>query len=144
MLAYVPEFPGLGVEELEGVDLDYHLETRHLLGIEALIYHVIDEEHLRLRMIHKIMYVSRLELVEYRNRHCAVGERRKETHAPVRLVLRAYGNLVTLAQPALLEADVELLYPACHIPVEKGHALIVRQCRAVPVLPDALLECLVD
>ena len=89
-------------------------------------------------MIDQMVYVSWLELVQNRHWYSSVCQSRQEGDTPVSLVARTYRHLVTLDKTAMLIHNMHLGYPARHIPVMQGHALIVRERRPVPVLPEAL------
>ena len=95
-------------------------------------------------MVHQVVDVAGLELVEDGDGDGAIGKGRQEAHAPVRLVARADRHFVALLQAALLEGDVQLGHPARHVPVVERHALVVGQGGTVPVLPEAVLDDLVD
>ena len=144
MLTYVLTFFGVGIQELEGIDLDDDRETGHLILGQAFPDDLVHEEDAGLGMVHQVMDVAGLELVQDGNGHGAVREGGEEADAPVRLVAGADGDFVTLLEAALLEGDVQLGDPARHVPVEEGHTLIVGQRGTVPVPAETLFDDFVD
>ena len=96
MLADIPQFLAAGIEELEGIDLDDHMEVRHLVCGKTFPDDLVHEKDFGLGMVNQVMDVAGLELVEDRDRNGAIGHGRQETDAPVGLVTGANGNLVAL------------------------------------------------
>ena len=144
MLAHVLALFGVGIQELEGIDLDDDGEAGHLLLGESFPDDLVHEEDAGLGMVHQVVDVAGLELVQDGHGHGAVGEGGEETHAPVRLVAGADGDFVAPLEPALLESDVQFGDPARHVPVVERHALVVGEGGTVPVFPEAVLDDLVD
>ena len=137
--------PGhLGVEELEGVDLDHGVEARHLVGVQPFPDDVVHEQDLGFGVVYEVVDVAWLEFMEDRHRNGSVGHGRQIAHRPVDLVPRADGNLVALVEEAFLEGDLELLYPPCDVSVAEAGTLVVGEGLLVPVLPEALLYELID
>ena len=115
VLADLPEGVVLGVEELERVDLDNHVQTGHLLGAEAFPDDLVHEEDLGVRVVHQVVDIAGFELVEERNGNGAIGEGCQKTHAPVGLVAGADGHFVSFFQTALFKGDVQFGHTARHI-----------------------------
>lgn len=58
-------------------------------------------------MVHEIVDIAGLEFMENWHRNCSVGQCREEADAPVGLISRADGYLVTFHKSALLECDMK-------------------------------------
>ena len=135
---------GVGIQELEGIDLDDRRQAGHLLLGEAFPDDLVHEQDAGLGMVHEIVDIAGLEFVQDGNGDGPVGEGGEETHAPVGLVPGTDGDLVAPVEAALLEGDVQLGDPAGDVPVGQRHTLVVGQGGTVPVGPEAFLEDLVD
>ena len=82
VLTYVLTLFGVGIQELEGIDLDDDGEAGHLLLVEAFPDDLVHEEDAGLGMVHQVVDVAGLELVQDGHGHGAVGEGGEETGRP--------------------------------------------------------------
>ena len=144
MLAHALALLRVGIQELEGIDLDDDRKAGHLLLVEPFPDDLVHEQDAGFAVVHQIVDIAGFELMQDGYGHGTVGEGSEEADTPVRLVAGADGDFVALLEPALLESDVQFGDPARHVPVVERHALVVGQGGTVPVLPEAVLEDLVD
>ena len=91
-------------------------------------------------MVHQVVDIPRLEFVQDRDRHRAVGDSGEETDPPVRLVTGTDRDLVPFLQPALLESDMQLCDTPRHIPVGKGDSLVVGQGELLPMVLETFFQ----
>ena len=91
-------------------------------------------------MVHEIVDIAGLEFMENRHRNCSVGQCREEADAPVGLISRADGYLVTFHKTALLECDMKFCDSSCYISVGEILSFVVRQRGTVPVFLETRLK----
>ena len=127
-------------QELEGVNLHNHLKVRHFVCGKAFPDNIVDKEDLGLAVVYKIVNITRLELVQDGHRDSSISKGCKETYAPVGLVPGTNRHFVAFFKAALLKGNLQFCYSAGYIPVTECCALIIRKCRTIPMLPEALLQ----
>ncbi len=119
------------------------LNIRHLRLRKSFPYCRVDKQDTGLGMIHKMVYVARLEFMKYGDRHSAVSHRGKEGNRPVHLIPRADCHFRAFLKTAVFEENMDFRYPLRQIAVKDRSAPVVRKCRTFPVVAECLLEHLV-
>ena len=129
-----------GVQQRKVIEKYYGIKRWHLRLGEFFPDRIPHKKHPRFGVVYKMVYITAFEFMQQRYGDCPVGKGGKEGDSPVGLVPGAYSKFVTCLYTTYLQHNMYLLYSSRHIPVIQCHSLVVGQCRAIPVLFNAVFN----